>query len=416
VSTKLGGRYELVREIGAGGMGRVFQAVDTETGRAVAAKIMIANSEDNLEALLRFQQEGAVLSTLKHPNIVEVYGTFLEEHTSCIIMELLEGHALSQVLEVERMDLARAGTLLRRTLPALAVTLAGFTGLRALIALLLRPHYMTPVTVYYKLTAPFTPAGSYLGVGQGIVGPHVTGSEGPQDQQPQVHRSGNHVAQQLQARPIGPMQIIHHQQHRGRAGRTAQEIQDRAEQEVALGLWIRRARLVHVSESPSQARHQRQQSAAARPYMGSEQRLGCVLVIPVVPARDHQAVAAVIPVQRLLVVHRARVLGPQFDLVEMELCGAEESFGSVDQVGVKRQAVQVPRAVWELQHARELTRRVLGISTRIREVVLRRREVQPECLLGGLQLLSREESLDEHEPTITDFIKCRVRHPHDSAL
>ncbi|MDX6394945.1 MAG: hypothetical protein QOJ73_6008 [Streptosporangiaceae bacterium] len=63
-----------------------------------------------------------------------------------------------------------AGTLLRRTLPALAVTLAGFTGLRALIALLLRPHYMTPVTVYYKLTAPFTPAGSYLGVGQGIVG------------------------------------------------------------------------------------------------------------------------------------------------------------------------------------------------------------------------------------------------------
>ena len=45
-----------------------------------------------------------------------------------------------------------AGTLLRRTLPALAVTLAGFAGLRALIALWLRLHYMTPVTVYYKLT------------------------------------------------------------------------------------------------------------------------------------------------------------------------------------------------------------------------------------------------------------------------
>ena len=57
-----------------------------------------------------------------------------------------------------------AGTLLRRTLPALAVTLAGFTGLRALTALWLRLHYMTPVTVYYKLTAPFTPAGSYLGI------------------------------------------------------------------------------------------------------------------------------------------------------------------------------------------------------------------------------------------------------------
>jgi hypothetical protein len=63
-----------------------------------------------------------------------------------------------------------AGLLLRRTLPALAVTLAGFAGLRALVALWLRPHYITPVTVYYKLTAPFTPAGSYLGVSQGITG------------------------------------------------------------------------------------------------------------------------------------------------------------------------------------------------------------------------------------------------------
>ena len=65
-----------------------------------------------------------------------------------------------------------AGALLRRTLPALAVTLAGFAGLRALIALWLRLHYMTPVTVYYKLTAPFTPTGSYLAVSQGIVGPN----------------------------------------------------------------------------------------------------------------------------------------------------------------------------------------------------------------------------------------------------
>ena len=63
-----------------------------------------------------------------------------------------------------------AGALLRRTLPALAVTLAGFAALRALTALWLRPRYMTPVTAYYKLTVPFTPAGSYLGVSQGVVG------------------------------------------------------------------------------------------------------------------------------------------------------------------------------------------------------------------------------------------------------
>jgi hypothetical protein len=76
-----------------------------------------------------------------------------------------------------------AGALLRRTVPALAVTLAGFTGLRALTALWLRPHYLSPVTVYYKLTAPFSPAGSYLGIAQGIIGPHgqtaVPGNDAP---------------------------------------------------------------------------------------------------------------------------------------------------------------------------------------------------------------------------------------------
>jgi hypothetical protein len=64
-----------------------------------------------------------------------------------------------------------AGTLLRRTLPAMALTLAAFTGLRALTALWLRLHYMTPVIVYYNLAASFAPSGSYLQVSQGVVGP-----------------------------------------------------------------------------------------------------------------------------------------------------------------------------------------------------------------------------------------------------
>jgi len=64
-----------------------------------------------------------------------------------------------------------AGTLLRRTLPALGITLAGFAAVRALTALWLRLHYMAPVTAYYKLTAPFTPPGSYLLVRNGFVSP-----------------------------------------------------------------------------------------------------------------------------------------------------------------------------------------------------------------------------------------------------
>jgi hypothetical protein len=65
-----------------------------------------------------------------------------------------------------------AGTLLRRTLPAIAVTLAGFIAVRALIALLLRPHYLSPVTVFYKVTGAFTPAGSFWQIASGVVGPN----------------------------------------------------------------------------------------------------------------------------------------------------------------------------------------------------------------------------------------------------
>jgi hypothetical protein len=64
-----------------------------------------------------------------------------------------------------------AGALLRRTVPAIAVTLAGFVALRGLTAWL-RLHYMTPVTVYYKLTANFPVSGSYLDISHGVVGPN----------------------------------------------------------------------------------------------------------------------------------------------------------------------------------------------------------------------------------------------------
>jgi hypothetical protein len=64
-----------------------------------------------------------------------------------------------------------AGALLRRTLPAIAVTLAGFIVVRAVVTLWLRPHYMSAITVTSKLTSPFTPTGSYWQLGQGILNP-----------------------------------------------------------------------------------------------------------------------------------------------------------------------------------------------------------------------------------------------------
>jgi hypothetical protein len=65
-----------------------------------------------------------------------------------------------------------SGTLLRRTLPAMAVTLAGFIGVRAVIALWLRQHYMSPVTVFYNVIHGYTPRGSYMPIASGVLDAH----------------------------------------------------------------------------------------------------------------------------------------------------------------------------------------------------------------------------------------------------
>jgi len=65
-----------------------------------------------------------------------------------------------------------AGTLLRRTLPAMAVTLAGYIGVRAVIALWLRPHYMSAVTVTRSVLHGYTPAGASWQLAQGVLGPN----------------------------------------------------------------------------------------------------------------------------------------------------------------------------------------------------------------------------------------------------
>jgi hypothetical protein len=65
-----------------------------------------------------------------------------------------------------------AGALLRRTLPAMAVTLAGFTAVRVLTSWLRPQHYLTPVSAYFNPAAGLVPSGSYLEIGQGTVGPN----------------------------------------------------------------------------------------------------------------------------------------------------------------------------------------------------------------------------------------------------
>ena len=116
----LGGRLQLQAEIGAGSSGRVFRALDHETDSVVAAKLVLARSGIDLDALLHFQREASVLASLSHPNIVRIHDTFVEEHAACIIMEMLEGRSLGRVLEDGPMPLSMAKKTALQTIQAIA--------------------------------------------------------------------------------------------------------------------------------------------------------------------------------------------------------------------------------------------------------------------------------------------------------
>src|ERR1700675_1268259 len=90
------GPYEVVAQIGAGGMGEVYQAHDTKLGRDVAIKVLPEAFAHDPERLSRFQREAKMLASLNHPNNAGIYG--LEENVGTIylVMELVPGETLAE--------------------------------------------------------------------------------------------------------------------------------------------------------------------------------------------------------------------------------------------------------------------------------------------------------------------------------
>ncbi|MCG3160941.1 MAG: Serine/threonine-protein kinase PknD [Acidobacteria bacterium] len=92
------GPYEIVSELGAGGMGEVYAARDTRLDRAVAIKVLPASFANDADRLRRFEQEARATSALNHPNILTVYdiGSIQTENggSPYIVAELLEGEEL----------------------------------------------------------------------------------------------------------------------------------------------------------------------------------------------------------------------------------------------------------------------------------------------------------------------------------
>ncbi len=109
VGALLGGRYRVLRVLGQGGMGVVYEAEQTNLLRRVAIKCLHAQWARQPEIVARFEQEALAATRAKNPHVVEVFDLGqLRDGTLFIAMEFLEGQELSKVLRAGPLPVGRA--------------------------------------------------------------------------------------------------------------------------------------------------------------------------------------------------------------------------------------------------------------------------------------------------------------------
>jgi tetratricopeptide (TPR) repeat protein len=113
VGQVLAGRFQILAELGQGGMGRVYKAHDFELGELVAIKVLSAQPDDGSVDAERLLREVQICRKITHPNVVRVFDLGRHQGSIFIIMELLEGQVLLELIDPDRRpSIAQVKTIL----------------------------------------------------------------------------------------------------------------------------------------------------------------------------------------------------------------------------------------------------------------------------------------------------------------
>lgn len=112
--------YRILSRIGAGGMGDVYLAEDTNLGRRVALKILPEQFNEDEDRLRRFEQEARAASALNHPNIITIHEVGRDAGMRFIATEFIEGETVRQILKRDGMNIRQAVDIAIQVARALA--------------------------------------------------------------------------------------------------------------------------------------------------------------------------------------------------------------------------------------------------------------------------------------------------------
>lgn len=179
----LGSRYRLDERIAGGGMGDVWRGTDEVLGRTVAVKILLPALLDEPGFAERFRGEARTMATINHPGVVDVYDYGSDQQLAFLVMEYVEGDALSRTLSrVGRLTPARTMALVAQAADALQAAHANGIVHRDVKPgnLLVRPNGTLVLTDFgiarSALVGQLTVAGSVLGTASYISPEQASGA------------------------------------------------------------------------------------------------------------------------------------------------------------------------------------------------------------------------------------------------